>query len=127
MNLSCVGGRNIEAMLREVGSGKTIRALILKDERIVGVSAEGDDGYFIYTDSHKWCDGSGAGTFRGDSWSDAIKKYKSRVMEYNPKRMGYNTLFGLTAGEDYPIEWEADVIKAEDEWNAYVEQFKTKE
>jgi hypothetical protein len=46
--------------------------------RVTGLSIE-DDGVFIYTDSSKWCDDAGAGTFRGDSETQAIKRFYERV------------------------------------------------
>ncbi len=46
--------------------------------RVVGLSIE-PDGVFIYTDSSKWCDDAGSGTFRGDSELSAIKKFRQRV------------------------------------------------
>lgn len=50
--------------------------------RVVGLSIEGD-GVFIYTNSHEWCDDSGSGTFRGDSETDAIRKFRKRVRKGN--------------------------------------------
>ena len=47
-------------------------------QRVTGLSIE-CDGVFIYTDSSKWCDDAGAGTFRGDSETAAIKAFKDRV------------------------------------------------
>jgi glucose/arabinose dehydrogenase len=46
--------------------------------RVVGVISD-PDGVFIYTDSNEWCDDAGAGTFRGDTETTAIKHFKSRV------------------------------------------------
>lgn len=57
---------------------KALQALIVKDARITGLSIEGD-GVFIYTNSAEWCDDNGAGTFRGDSETAAIRRFKSRV------------------------------------------------
>ncbi len=59
---------------------KALRDLIARDKRIAGLSIEAD-GVFIYTDSAKWCDGSGSGTFRGDSETAAIKRFRARVMK----------------------------------------------
>ena len=47
--------------------------------RVVGLSIE-PDGVFIYTDSSKWCDDAGAGTFRADSETAAIRDFRERVM-----------------------------------------------
>lgn len=47
--------------------------------RVVGLSIEGDDGVFIYTESAEWCDDNGSGTFRGDTETDAIKRFRERV------------------------------------------------
>jgi len=47
--------------------------------RVVGVSIEGDDGVFIYTNSDEWCDDAGSGTFRGDSETEAIRNFYDRV------------------------------------------------
>lgn len=49
--------------------------------RVIGLSIE-PDGVFIYTNSTEWCDDSGSGTFRGDSETDAIKKFYSRVRKW---------------------------------------------
>jgi hypothetical protein len=62
----------------------TLRALIAKEGptgtgRIVGLSIEGADGVFIYTESAKWCDDSGSGTFRGDSETAACRRFLERV------------------------------------------------
>ncbi|QGH74986.1 hypothetical protein MAL1_00240 [Bacteriophage DSS3_MAL1] len=46
--------------------------------RVTGLSIE-PDGVFIYTNSANWHDGSGAGTFRGDSETAAIRKFYERV------------------------------------------------
>lgn len=64
-------------------SYKTFADLVEKDHRIIGFSDETDsDGFFIYTNSSEWCDDSGAGTFRGDTVTEAIKAYKKRVQPY---------------------------------------------
>lgn len=47
-------------------------------QRVTGLSIE-PDGVFIYTDSDKWCDDAGAGTFRGDSESAAIRRFRDQV------------------------------------------------
>ena len=57
---------------------KRLRSLIEGDERIVAFTIE-PDGCFIYTNSDEWCDDDGAGTFRGDTVTDAIRDYKSNV------------------------------------------------
>lgn len=59
---------------------KRLRSLIEKDERIVGFIIE-EDGCFIYTDSSKWCDDSGSGTFRGNTVTEAIRSYKELVRQ----------------------------------------------
>lgn len=59
-----------------------LRKLIESDPRIVGFSIE-EDGVFIYTESAKWDDGSGSGTFRGDNATEAIRYYRENVQE-NP-------------------------------------------
>lgn len=59
-----------------------LRRLIDSDPRIIGFSIE-EDGVFIYTDSSKWDDGNGSGTFRGDTVAEAISRYKTNVQE-NP-------------------------------------------
>lgn len=48
--------------------------------RVVGLSIEAD-GVFVYTNSHEWCDDSGAGTFRGDSETAAINRFYERVTQ----------------------------------------------
>lgn len=57
-------------------------AKFLKREawRVVGYSIE-EDGVFIYTNSSEWCDDSGAGTFREDSETAAIRKFYQRVQK----------------------------------------------
>lgn len=57
---------------------KTLRKLLETDDRIVGFTKE-PDGTFIYTNSREWDDGNGAGTFREDTETAAVKKYKERV------------------------------------------------
>lgn len=64
---------------------KTLRALIEKDDRIVAFTIE-PDGVFIYTDSSEWDDGEGCGTFRGDTVTAAIKRYKANVTRNNSGR-----------------------------------------
>lgn len=58
--------------------------------RVVDVSLEGEDGVFIYTRSAEWCDDSGAGTFRGDSETGAIARFRNQVQAGNgcPTRPG---------------------------------------
>lgn len=48
--------------------------------RLIGLSIE-HDGVWLYTESHKWCDDHGAGSFRGDSETGAIAAFKSRINE----------------------------------------------
>lgn len=57
---------------------KALRALILRDERIVGYTIE-PDGCFIYTDSREWCDDAGAGTFSGRTVGEAMRRYRECV------------------------------------------------
>jgi hypothetical protein len=61
---------------------KKLRALIEKDSRIVAFTVEAD-GVFIYTRSAEWCDDSGSGTFRGDTVSEAIRRFKDCVMPFS--------------------------------------------
>lgn len=68
---------------------KALQRLIETDKRIVGLSIEAD-GVFIYTNSWEWCDSHGAGGFRGDSETAAIKRYKERVMKRDPELHGSN-------------------------------------
>lgn len=59
---------------------KTFADLVEKDHRITDFSDETDlDGFFIYTNSSEWSDDAGSGTFRGDTVTEAIKKFKARV------------------------------------------------
>lgn len=53
--------------------------------RVVGLSIE-EDGVFIYTESAKWDDGGGAGTFRGDSETAAIALFKELVQRNDEGR-----------------------------------------
>ena len=57
---------------------KMLRSMIERDERIVAYTIE-PDGCFIYTVSAEWCDDDGSGTFRGDTVTEAIRKYKKLV------------------------------------------------
>ena len=60
---------------------ETMRRFLKKEgNRIVGLSIE-SDGVFIYTESAKWCDDAGSGTFRGDSETDAIRKFYQRIQK----------------------------------------------
>lgn len=54
----------------------------LKKERnrVVGLSIE-PDGVFIYTNSSEWSDDAGAGTWRADSETAAIKDFYSTVQK----------------------------------------------
>ncbi len=62
---------------------KTMKKFLEKEaSRVVGVSIEAD-GVFIYTVSAEWCDDGGSGTFRGDSETDAVKKFYQRVLKGN--------------------------------------------
>lgn len=54
--------------------------------RVVGLSIEGD-GVFIYTESAKWDDGGGAGTFRGDTETAAIALFKQLVQRNDEGRV----------------------------------------
>lgn len=67
---------------------KAMRAFIEKEGpngtgRVVGLSIE-SDGVFIYTNSAEWCDDSGAGTFREDSETAAIRTFNERVQKADP-------------------------------------------
>lgn len=54
---------------------KAMRDFLEKERhRVVGLSIE-PDGVFIYTNSSEWCDDAGAGTFRGDSETKAIRNF----------------------------------------------------
>lgn len=61
---------------------KTLQNFLAREaaglNRIVGLSIE-PDGVFIYTDSSLWCDDAGAGTFRGDSETQAIARFRDQV------------------------------------------------
>jgi hypothetical protein len=57
---------------------KAMQKLLETDDRITGLSIE-PDGVFIYTDSSKWSDDAGAGTFTGKSETAAIKDFKDSV------------------------------------------------
>jgi hypothetical protein len=54
--------------------------------RVIGLSIEGEDGVFIYTESAKWDDGNGAGTFRGDNETQAISWFKQNVQRNDQGR-----------------------------------------
>ncbi len=58
---------------------KAMRDFLVKEKsRVTGLSIE-DDGVFIYTDSSLWSDDAGAGTFRGDTETKAIKRFYEQV------------------------------------------------
>ena len=58
---------------------KTMVAFLKREShRVVGLSIE-CDGVFIYTNSDEWCDDAGAGTFRDDSETAAIKLFYATV------------------------------------------------
>jgi hypothetical protein len=62
---------------------KALRDLIAKEgplgtDRITGLSIE-PDGVFIYTISSVWCDEAGSGTFRGDTETGAVRRFRERV------------------------------------------------
>ena len=59
-----------------------LKKLVDSDPRVIAISVE-EDGVFIYTETSKWDDGNGSGTFRGDNISEAIRWYKANVQE-NP-------------------------------------------
>lgn len=60
---------------------QAMRKFLEKEKhRVVGLSIE-HDGIWIYTNSHEWCDSYGAGGFRGDSETAAIKRFYDNVME----------------------------------------------
>jgi len=70
-------------MIFERHSTKAMAAFIAKEGptgtgRVIGLSIE-PDGVFIYTESAEWCDDSGAGSFRADSETAAIRKFYERV------------------------------------------------
>jgi len=50
--------------------------------RLIGLSIE-HDGVWLYTESSEWCDDHGAGSFRGDTETEAVKNFKSRVTKGN--------------------------------------------
>lgn len=59
---------------------KTMLRFLEKEapHRVTGLSIE-DDGVFIYTNSQEWSDDAGAGTFREDSETHAVKSFYERV------------------------------------------------
>ena len=56
--------------------------LARESDRVTGLSIEAD-GVFIYTESAKWCDDNGSGTFRADSETAAIRAFYDRVQPGN--------------------------------------------
>jgi hypothetical protein len=72
-----------------LGRVKTValRDLIAKDARIIDVSIEDEDGVFIYTASAQWDDGNGSGTFRGDTETAAVARFKALVQRNEEGRM----------------------------------------
>ena len=62
---------------------KAMRQFLKREAgRVTGLSIE-PDGVFIYTDSAQWCDDAGAGTFRADSETAAIKRFYEMVQPGN--------------------------------------------
>lgn len=66
---------------------KTLKNFLIKEGpqgtgRVEGYSIE-CDGVFIYCPSHVWCDDSGAGTFREDSETAAVRSFYERGAEGN--------------------------------------------
>lgn len=60
---------------------KALRDFIAANSvRLKGISIEAD-GVFIYTDSSLWCDDAGAGTFRGDTETAAVKRFYANVRQ----------------------------------------------
>lgn len=54
---------------------RAMKAFLVKEAyRVVDMTIE-PDGVFIYTKSADWDDGNGSGTFRGDSETQAIKRF----------------------------------------------------
>lgn len=79
---------------------KALRALIENDDRIVGFIIEKDEGrVFIYTDSSKWCDGAGSGTFSGSSESAAVRCFKAEVQAAEPAT-GFETTPDFQPADD---------------------------
>ncbi len=69
------------AAIMDTPRTKAMRAFLVKEaHRVTGLSIEAD-GVFIYTDSSRWCDDSGSGTFRADSETAAIKAFYARVQD----------------------------------------------
>lgn len=65
---------------------KAMTAFLQRERgRVTGLSIE-PDGVFIYTDSNEWCDDAGAGTFRGDSETQAIRRFYDRVQRSTANR-----------------------------------------
>lgn len=61
---------------------KTMKAFIARESyRVTSISFEGSDGIFIYTDTSLWCDDAGAGTFQGNTETQAVKNFYERVMK----------------------------------------------
>jgi len=59
---------------------KTMARLIEADSRIIDISSEGEDGFFIYTRSADFHDGNGSGTFHGDNETQAAARFKANVV-----------------------------------------------
>jgi hypothetical protein len=58
---------------------KAMAAFLAKEaHRVTGLEI-GSDGVFIFTRSAEWCDDAGAGTFRGDSETQAVRRFYDRV------------------------------------------------
>ena len=66
----------------DIPSTKSMVRFLEKEapHRVTGLSIE-PDGVFIYTDSSQWCDDAGAGTFRADSETSAIKRFYELVQK----------------------------------------------
>lgn len=65
---------------------KALRRLVESDHRIEAFTIE-DDGVFIYTNTAEWDDGNGAGTFRGDSETAAVRYFLRTVTRNDSGRI----------------------------------------
>jgi hypothetical protein len=79
--LTKIESSGIDSGMFDKPKTKAMQDFLVKEKsRVTGLSIE-PDGVFIYTDTQHWTDDAGAGTFRGDSETQAIKRFYAQVQK----------------------------------------------
>lgn len=81
--------------------------------RVTGMSVE-PDGVFIYTDSSQFADDAGAGTFRGDSETQAIRRFRRRVIDV---RQGEGETLLSDRARERIVETEKGTLSVDEGFN----------